>query len=65
MFKVLLAKFRGVNGAPVSSFSTTQQAFKSYPRQRDHIIRGFTKDGHVRFSIVDCSTAVNTSIVRK
>jgi len=61
MFKVLLARINRL-GAPVSHFSTTQTAFKSYPRRRDHIIRGFTKNGYVRFSLVDCSSAVNTSL---
>jgi len=44
------------------SFSSTQ-TFKPYSKGRDQIIRGFTKNGQVRFSFVDCSSAVNTSIV--
>jgi len=47
----------------VPNFST--QTFKPYLKGRDQIIRGFTKNGQLRFSFVDCSSAVDTSIVLK
>jgi molecular chaperone Hsp33 len=56
--RILSSKLGYLNNS--KAFSTS----KAYPKHRDHAIRGFLKDGSLRFSIVDSSRCLEESLKR-
>ena len=52
---------RGIIQNTFRNYLTTK--YTSYLNHRDHAIRGFSKDGTARFSIIDISQSLQSSLV--